>query len=475
MSLAPIEPSSLTHGRDPDLRRTTELALDPDSSSPHQPNTPGPREAGRFGLWSGIGLVIANTIGVGVLTSNGYMAVSMTPDLIFLVWVIQGVVAILGARAYAGIAAIVPSSGGEYRYLSDLLHPSLGCLAGWTSLLIGFAAPIAANAYAAGLFLQMVSPATFANARITGAAIIVILTLLQATNLRASKLGQDSLAILKAILFGTFVIVGFVLGTNRWPAPLAEASPSFPTTAFALNLFYAAYAYSGWNAAIYAAGEFKDPRRTVPRAMTIGSVLVTLAYLAITWVFVANLSGTDMKGWDEHKATVAHLIVRKLIGPTAASTVSLGIVVVLVSAMSAMMLLGPRVNAAMARDGFLPRILGGRKDLPPFGAVLLQGVLALALLCTHSFEMLMANIGVVLTFSSALTVLALFRLRLGYRHYPRPGLGAITAGGGFVIAAAWSLFMAFSQKPQTILWVASICAISAGGYYATKKWAPKSP
>ena len=108
-----------------------------------------------LGLGSGIGIVAvgivaANMIGAGVFLSSGYMAQDMGPGTILLAWVAGAVIAQAGCRAYAAVAQIVSRSGGEYRYLSELLHSSLGSLAGWASLLLGFSAPVAVGAVAAG-------------------------------------------------------------------------------------------------------------------------------------------------------------------------------------------------------------------------------------------------------------------------------------------------------------------------------------
>src|SRR5688572_3318132 len=114
--------------------------------------------ADRLGLWSGVGLVAANMIGAGVFLSAGFMAQEMGPALIMLAWMVGTAIALAGARAYGTVAQLVPRSGGEYRYLSELLHPFLGYLAGWTSLLVGFAAPIAVAAVAAGHFANTLTP-----------------------------------------------------------------------------------------------------------------------------------------------------------------------------------------------------------------------------------------------------------------------------------------------------------------------------
>lgn len=94
-----------------------------------------------LGTSSGVGIVIANMIGAGVFLSAGFMAQDLGPGLILIAWSIGALLAIAGARAYAELATIVPRSGGEYRFLSDVLHPALGYLAGWASLLIGFPRP----------------------------------------------------------------------------------------------------------------------------------------------------------------------------------------------------------------------------------------------------------------------------------------------------------------------------------------------
>ena len=102
--------------------------------------------SGHLGLRSGIGLVVSNMVGAGVFISAGFMAQDLSPGLILASWLIGALIALCGARSYAAVATWVPRSGGEYRYLSDLMHPALGCLAGWGSLLVGFSAPIAVDA-----------------------------------------------------------------------------------------------------------------------------------------------------------------------------------------------------------------------------------------------------------------------------------------------------------------------------------------
>ena len=142
-------------------------------------NIPGPMEAskGHLGLRSGIALVVSNMVGAGVFISAGFMAQDLSPGLIMISWAIGSLIALSGARAYATVATWVPRSGGEYRYLSDLMHPAIGCLAGWGSLLVGFSAPIAVDALAAGEFARTLG--LDVPPRVFGTIMIVLLGLLE--------------------------------------------------------------------------------------------------------------------------------------------------------------------------------------------------------------------------------------------------------------------------------------------------------
>ena len=323
-------------------------------------------------------MVIANMIGAGVFLSTGYMAQDLTPGQILVAWVIGALLALCGARAYAGIARIVPHSGGEYRFLSTLVHPALGYLAGWASLLLGFSAPIAIDAVAAGAFAHTLGD--WVNPTLFAVVLILLMTAVHAVGLRFSVTAQNALVALKILLVVGFIIVGLWGGNNSWPTwRPTNPSEGFPLGAFMQNLFYIAFAFSGWNAAVYAASEFRNPRRDVPRALLLGCSIVGILYLFVNWVFVANLTPEQCRvvnDYETARITLGHLIMRNVVGDLGAACMSVLAIIAFISAVSAMTFLGPRVYAAMARDGFLPAALKG-KEGAPVGAVMLQGAIAL--------------------------------------------------------------------------------------------------
>lgn len=250
-------------------------------------------------------------------------------------WGVGGVLAMVGARAYAAVAELVPRSGGEYRYLSDLVHPSLGYLAGWTSLLAGFSAPVASNAAIAGPFAQTLIPSM--EPRYVAVGLVVLVTALHAFELRLSRWSQNALAGLKVALLAGFIVMGPVLGNHAVPTWTPPVPAPEPLANFMANLVYVIYAYNGWNTAVYAAEEFRDPRKTVPRSMLLAAAAVTAIYLLLNWVLVANLRPETLQAFlhgDTAKLTLGHLVTADLLGGLGGEVMSALVVLALFSGMS---------------------------------------------------------------------------------------------------------------------------------------------
>jgi APA family basic amino acid/polyamine antiporter len=425
----------------------------------------------KLGMFSGMGMVIANMIGAGVFLSTGYMAQTLTPKQILLAWVVGALLALAGAKAYASIAQVVPQSGGEYKYLSKLVHPALGYLAGWASLLLGFSAPIAIDAIAVGAFANTLT--TGIDPKFLGAIIIILLTGVHAIGLRFSVRTQNILVIIKIALVVGFIGIGVFGGKNAWPEwqppSLAE---TFPVGPFMQNLLFITFAFSGWNAAVYAASEFKNPKRDVSRAIVLGCALVGILYLVVNWVFVANLTPEQsavVNSYEAERITLGHLIMKNVIGETGAALMSVLIMIAFISAMSAMIYLGPRVYSEMAKDGFLPKALQGRAGRPPIGAVVLQGAIALFLVFAYTLGDILSNVGAILTLFSALTVFALFWTYFKGRHAVKLGPLTWIAGCFYLALSGVMLYFGFKLSGTLNLWVGACILASLIGYFLTRR------
>ncbi|MEL6348630.1 MAG: amino acid permease [Myxococcota bacterium] len=422
-----------------------------------------------LGLGSGIGLIMANMIGAGVLLSTGFMAQQMGPGAILLAWLAGGGLALCGAMAYADVARLIQESGGEYRYLSRMWHPLLGSLAGWGSLLLGFSAPVAIDAFAIGAFTNTLVDGP--DPRILGTLVIGFLTLAHATRRDLSHHTQNLLIALKVGLLVSFIVLGLFLGEWRWPdwqPPDAVDGGGFPIGPFLENQYWIAFAFSGWNAAIYVSGEFHTPERDVPRALLIGCGGVALLYLVVNWIFVANLTPAELSvvfEYDATRVTLGHALVEKMGSALGADAVSLFAILAFTSAMSAMMMVGPRVYAEMARDGHLPARFASETSEPPMGSVFLQGALAIGLLWTHSVLEAVESAGGVLLLFSMLTALGLLRL-------PGARLGPRMAGLVYTLGAGGILAYGVANNPHQLWWLVALLTIGAASYTVRRQGDP---
>ena len=429
---------------------------------------PPPGE-GFLDLGSGVGLVVANMIGAGVFLSAGFMAQELSAGWILAAWLVGALLAMAGARTYAEASILIPRSGGEYRYLSELIHPAVGYLAGWASLLVGFSAPMAISAYAAAAF----SFAVFGpgEPRLGATAVIIVLTLFHSLGLNLSKWTQNGLVIVKGLLVLGFVSLGLSVGNNEWPTWVpATGSAEFAPLPFATSLFFVAYAFSGWNAAAYTAEEFRNPKRDVPRAMLIGCAVVGVVYLLVNWVLVANLTPERARvvfSYEEARVTLGHLVARDLLGDVGSNIMSMGISIVMLSSVSAMLLVGPRVYAEMARDGFLPAALRGKPGVPPRASIVIQGVLAIVLLHLHTIGELLSNVAGVLVLFSALVAVGLFFVRHHKPHLPAPRKPALVAAAVYAASSIWMLYNAFEAQTSLLPWLGVLAVVGLGGYFVT--------
>ncbi|NIM01666.1 MAG: amino acid permease [Acidobacteria bacterium] len=421
--------------------------------------------APRHTVRSGAGLVIANMIGVGVLLSAGFMAQDMSAGPILLAWVVGIVISFLGVISYSAIVAAIQESGGEYRFLSDLVHPFLGYLAGWGSLILGFSAPIAVNAHSIGAFTNTLVDGP--DPRVVAAIVVVAFTAMHGLSLRVSHLGQNTVVVIKLVAFAAFALLALILGTNSWPdwTP-ANPSAGFPWRKLIENQYWIAFAFSGWNAAIYTAKEFKNPARDVPRAMLLGFGVVSLLYLVINVVFVTNLTpeqATAVFTYEQTRITLAHLVSDGIFGSIGGRLTSILVIWAFASSISAMMMIAPRVYVAMARDGFLPRIFTAKHGEPPFSSTVLQAAVSLLFIFSHSLRETVQAASAFLMLFTALTALALFRLR---RVHPAaaPAPAKLVVAVVFAFSIGVILYTNLQSSPQLWYTLGAVTALALAGY-----------
>jgi APA family basic amino acid/polyamine antiporter len=371
-----------------------------------------------IGFVTACSIVIANIIGTGIFTSLGFQLTDIQSGFpLLMLWVVGGIAALCGALCYSELAAALPRSGGEYHFLSQIYHPSLGFMAGFVSATVGFAAPIALAAMAFGKYLNAVLG--FGSPVLLSFAVVWVVTFFHLRNLQVGSAFQNLSTLIKLLLIGAFIVAGLLIEPKQpisfLPAP--RDTLTIFGAPFAVALVYVMYSYSGWNAAVYITGEIKRPEKNVPRSLLAGTGVVIIIYILVNAVFLAAAPVGELKGQLEVALIAGKHIFGANGGRVAGAVICLG----LISAISSMTWIGPRVSMSMGEDHWLLRWLGRKNSQGiPSNAIALQLLIVNLLLLTRSFESVVQYTQFSLLFCSLLTVLGLIVLRATRPEIPRP-------------------------------------------------------
>jgi len=416
-----------------------------------------------------LAVVIANMIGTGVFTSLGFqlLAISSTTTILFL-WLLGGICALCGALCYAELGSRHPASGGEYHFLTVLIHPYAGFVSGVVSATVGFAAPIALAALTFGNYLEAAGIPL--NPQWSATALIALLVSIHTRTHTESSAGQYYFTALKIFLIGFFI----AMALYQQPAYVDQLDGSagffdeLLSGEVAIALIYVTYAFSGWNAATYILGEMKNPGRDLPRVLLVGCTTVAFLYLALNAVFLISAPVSALRGEVE----IGYVVARYLIGEQGALIVSIVLAGILISTVSAMVLAGPRALQRLGGDYRQFAFLGRLNDagIPTNAIVFLSGI-ALVFLWTSTFEQILIAAGLLMALNTLVTVLAVFvsRKKAGRRGlsesftmplYPLPALV-------FLLITGWTVIYSAAQFPIQAF---SVIAFLLIGYPLFAKW-----
>jgi basic amino acid/polyamine antiporter, APA family len=413
-------------------------------------------------------IAVADMIGIGVFTSLGFQVAGIPSAFsLVMLWVVGGITALCGALSYAELAAALPRSGGEYNFLKRIYHPAVGFLAGWISATVGFAAPIAVAAMAFGTYflgafpglLGGVSPGVASLG--LGLALAWIVSLVHLTGLRQSSLLQNVSTATKVLLIVGFIVAGFAFGTPQPISfmPSAQDIGYILSAPFAISLVFVMYSYSGWNAATYIINEVRDPERSLPRSLLIATLIVLGLYVALNAVFLYTTPMAKLAG----QMNVAQIAGAEIFGDAGGRLVAGLICIGLISAVSAMVWIGPRVTMVIGED--LPGLRFFARTTEagvPAAAILFQLAVVTLLLFTQSFEAVIDYIQFSLTFCTFLAVLGVIVLRWTQPELTRPYRvwGYPLTPVVFLCVTGYMMYFLMTQRPMQSL--ASVLTMLAG-------------
>lgn len=395
-------------------------------------------------------IVMGGIVGSGIFI-NPYVVAGLvhTPGLILATWFAGGAIALVGAFIYAELADRMPEVGGQYAYLRDAYHPIVGFLYGWVALLVIHAGGTAAVVVTFAKYFKELSHGA-GSENVTSVTVIVALTIVNCVGVRAGSGVQSGFMILRILAIALVVACGAWFITHSPDAPripwrpILDRSPSFGLlSVFGAAMVPVLFGYGGWQTSNYIAGEIREPRKNLPRALVLGVAGIIVLYLGVNFVYAQALSPAGLAA----TSTPASAVMRLAFGSRGASLVAALIVISTVGFLSQAMLSYPRMYFAMAADGLLPSRfarLSARTQVPA-ATIILQGAVTTAVVLLGTYEQILSYVVVMDWLFFGLTATCIFvfrareeRARAGIAtHYPGfrvPGHPWTTA---LFVAVAW--------------------------------------
>jgi len=369
-------------------------------------------------LKSATGIVIANMIGSGVFVTAGIIAGKLpNPTWVLSFWIIGGIIALLGALCYSELATRMPEGGGEYIYLGKLFHPIFGFLAGWTSFIVGFSAPIAGSALGfseyifSGLNIENIysEELVLILKKVLAVVIVLLFTILHYRGIKTGVFVQNILVLIKIIVIIGLVLAGFILYEQNFSYLTGGVEVSSNDIAFGTAMMLIMFSYSGWNAVSYIAGEIKNPRRNIPFSLILGTLIVTAFYIILNLLILVSLPFNDVQG----EITVIEKVFVNIFGDFTGNFLSIVIGILLVSSLSAFILIGPRIYYAMAKDRLFFRFASKIHPVfeVPSRSIAIQGSIAIFFVIFSSIEQLFIYLYYALNLFPIMAVFGIFIAR----------------------------------------------------------------
>jgi APA family basic amino acid/polyamine antiporter len=415
-------------------------------------------------------VVIANMVGTGVFTSLGFQLMDLRSGFVLLMlWAIGGLAAVCGAMTYAELGAAMPRSGGEYNFLARIFHPAAGFVSGWVSATIGFAGPTALAAMTFAAYATSIMPGETSVwlEKTLACGLVIALTIVHSSNRRSSGGLQVFFTILKVTVIAGFCLFAYFLVDAPQAVRFLPASGDgalLTSGAFAVSLIYVSYAYTGWNAATYLSSELENPQRTLPIILLTGTLVVTLLYVALNFIFLYVAPMDAMVGQVE----VGYIAAEAAFGDLGGRFTGLIMASLLISTVSAMTIAGPRVLQVVGEDFPALRLLARtNKSGLPATAIFVQSAATILFILSSTFESILVFAGFTLALNSFATVLGVFVLRRKQPDLPRPYKTFLYPLTPLIYLAltGWTLYFVMVNRPVEGLFGIGIIVIGLVLYF----------
>jgi basic amino acid/polyamine antiporter, APA family len=439
---------------------------------------PGPTLVRGLGTWDGALITIGAMLGSGIFLTTGDIARRLPhAGLIMLLWVVGGLVTLGGALSYAELGAMYPRAGGQYQFLKEAYGRVWGFLFGWTSFLVIMTGGIAAIAVGFGEYLGAFIPffstqhavvsarlgpwtPSVSGGQLAGALAIAFLTAVNYLGLKKGALAQNVATVLKLAALVGLAGVGLLVAPKASPDFLAPLPPSGLFAGLGLGMVAVLWTYDGWYALTFAAGEMRDPARSLRRGLVVGTLVVMALYLVINLAYLRALTPVEIG----RTARIGEAAASTLLGASGARVVTFTILLATFGCLASNVLCCARIYLPMAQDGLFFRSLARihPRYHTPSTSLLAQGGWAVVLALSGTFEQLYTCVVFAGVLFHAGTGAAVFVLRRTRPDVPRPvrAWGYPWVTGLFVIACLVLVVSSLSESPRESL--AGLLLVTAG-------------
>ena len=427
------------------------------------------RELTLYGLTM---VAVGSSIGSGIFLTPAQIAGHLpSPALIMLVWAVGGVIALTGALTFAELGSMFPQAGGVYVYLREAYGDLFGFLYGWAYLLVITSGAMAALAIAFAYYVGFIFPMSQTAITVVALLVIVVVTAVNVARVKAGGMLANIFTGLKLLGIGGLVVVGFVWGSSETlrVEPAASTSSTGFVSAFGLALVGVLWSYGGFQHASYVAGEAIDARRTVPRAMILGALIVAFVYLMTNLAYLFLLPVPEIAASGSVAADAVSTVI-----PFGGTLIAIVIAISVFGTAGIFALSTPRIYYAMAADGIFFRKLAEvhPRFRTPANAILLQsGWAVILLLFWGTFEDVITYVVFMDWVFFGLAGAAVFVLRRTRKDAERPyrTFGYPVTPAVFVGISILFVINTLVERPLHA-WVGLVFTLAgAGVYYFLKR------
>ena len=402
-------------------------------------------------LFSAVMLVVGNVVGAGIFTTAGMLAEEVSQPAAFIgVWILGGLLTLIGSLTYAELGAMFPRAGGDYQFIKEAYGPLAGFCLGWLGFMVIFPGSIAALSIALVEHIPGL-PESISSSRWAALPVVFLLGLLNYRSTRLATSTQSIITVGSLLLLAGLIIGGALTGNGNTHNFTTLPSTGFHFSGSAMIAVF--FTYSGWFAAAYVGSEVIRPERNVPLALVLGTLTVTVLYTAVNAIYLYALPLNELRSAAGTNA--AELTAAKLFGPKAAWLTGAAVLLAIASCINASVMTGARVCYALAEDRIFPSAL--KRIHPRFStphtAVAAQTILAVIYVLAGSFEKILGYVVFAMLLSNIAAGIAHLKLRRSKPELQRPykTLLAPIVPILFAAAHAWFAFQIAADQPFTSL------------------------